>query len=177
MHRTLLRFENLQQIVGGDDLSVILLTDEARQRALSVVCDADMTRQLLIRLRGSRDICRTMLPEVLLKMLHSSYEMLIVGVYDGQYQVMMMDTASGESRRIRMSDAVLLSMISHIPLYIEDRLMKQQSVAFDEHATGVAIPINSMETERLKIALKNAVEEENYELASQLRDELKRRKS
>ena len=176
MHRTLLRFENLQQIVGGDDLSVILLTDEARQRALSVVCDADMTRQLLIRLRGSRDICRTMLPEVLLKMLRSSYEMLIVGVYDGQYQVMMMDTANGESRRIRMSDAVLLSIISHIPLYIEDRLMKQQSVAFDEHATGVAIPINSMETERLKVALKNAVEEENYELASQLRDELKRRK-
>ena len=79
-------------------------------------------------------------------MLRSSYEMLIVGVYDGQYQVMMMDTANGESRRIRMSDAVLLSIISHIPLYIEDRLMKQQSVAFDEHATGVAIPINSMET-------------------------------
>lgn len=176
MDRVLLRFENLQQIVGGEDLSVILLTDEARQRALSVVCDADMTRQLVLRLRGKRDVIRTMLPEVLLQLLPSDYEMMIVGVFDGQYQVMLVDTATGNSLRIRMSDAILLSIISKIPLYIESRLMRRQSVAFDENATGVAIPINSMETDRLRIALKNAVEEENYELASQLRDEIKRRK-
>ena len=176
MDRVLLRFENLQQIVGGEDLSVILLTDEARQRALSVVCDADMTRQLIMRLRGKRDVVKTMLPEVLVRLLPSDLEMLIVGVYEGQYQVMLVDTATGNSLRIRMSDAILLSIISKIPLYIESRLMRRQSMAFDENATGVAIHINSMETDRLRIALKNAVEEENYELASQLRDEIKRRK-
>ena len=116
-----------------------------------------------------------MLPEVLLQLLPSSYEMMIVGIYDGQYQVMLMDMESGESVRIRTSDAVLLSIISHVPLYIEERLMQRQSVAFEEHATGVSIPINSMDTARLKAALKNAVEEENYELASQLRDEINRR--
>ena len=117
-----------------------------------------------------------MLPEVLVRLLPSDLEMLIVGVYEGQYQVMLVDTATGNSLRIRMSDAILLSIISKIPLYIESRLMRRQSMAFDENATGVAIPINSMETDRLRIALKNAVEEENYELASQLRDEIKRRK-
>ena len=176
MKRTLLRFENLQQIAGSDELSVILLTDEPRKRALSVVCDTDMTRQLLIRLRGNAKVCRTMLPEALLQLLPSSYEMMIVGVYDGQYQVMLMDTENGNSVRVRTSDAVLLSIISHIPLYIEERLMAQQSVPYDEHATGVAIPINSMDKPRLRAALKNAVEEENYELASQLRDEINRRK-
>ena len=170
MDRVLLRFENLQQIVGGENLSVILLTDETRQRALSVVCDADMTHQLITRLRGKRDVVKTMLPEVLVQLLPSDLEMLIVGVYEGQYQVML------NCIRIRMSDAILLSIISKVPLYIESRLMKRQSIPFDENATGVAIPINSMETERLRIALKNAVEEENYELASQLRDEIKRRK-
>ena len=163
--------------MSSEELSVILLTDEARKRALSVVCDAEMTRQLLMRLKGNREVCRTMLPEVLLQLLPSRYEMMIVGVYDGQYQVMLMDLESGDSVRVRTSDAVLLSIISHIPLYIEERLMNRQSVPFDEHATGVAIPINSMDTPRLKAALKNAVEEENYELASQLRDEIKRRKT
>jgi bifunctional DNase/RNase len=176
MKRTLLRFENLQQIAGSDELSVILLTDEPRKRALSVVCDTDMTRQLLIRLRGNAKVYHTMLPEALLQLLPSSYEMMIVGVYDGQYQVMLMDTEDGNSVRVRTSDAVLLSIISHIPLYIEERLMAQQSVPYDEHATGVAIPINSMDIPRLRAALKNAVEEENYELASQLRDEINRRK-
>ena len=166
----------MQQIVGSEELSVILLTDQARKRALSVVCDADMTRQMLIRLQGNRELCRTMLPEALLQLLPSSYELMIVGVYDGQYQVMLMDVMSGDSVRVRMSDAVLLSIISHIPLYIEERLMERQSVPFDENAKGVSIPINSMDTSRLKAALQNAVDEENYELASQLRDEINRRK-
>ena len=176
MERILLRFENIQQIAGSDDLSVILLTDTERQRVLTVVCDIEMARQLLIRLRGNKELTRTMLPEALLQLLPSRYEMMIVGVFDGQYQVMLMDMANGNSARIRTSDAVLLSIISNVPLYIEKRLMEHQSAPFDEHAQGVAIPINSMDTPRLKAALQNAVDEENYELASQLRDEIKRRK-
>lgn len=53
--------------------------------------------------------------------------------------------------------------------------MKRQSTPFDETATGIAIPINTMDEPRLQMALKNAIDEENYELASQLRDEIKRR--
>jgi len=177
MQRILLRFENLQQLVGSEELGIVILTDETRQRALSVVCDADMTHQLMLRMKGNREVCKTMLPEVLLQMLPSSYEMMIVGVYDGQYQVMLMEMEHGQTVRIRISDAVLLSIISHVPLYIEERLMQRQGVPFDENAKGIAIPINSMDTPRLKIALKNAVEDENYELASQLRDEIKRRSS
>ena len=176
MKRTLLRFENIRQIVGTDELSVVLLTDLEQRRTLSVVCDQDMTKQMMMRLNGKREVCRTLLPEVLVKLLPSTYEMMIVGIYDGQYQVMLMDTQSGESQRIRISDAILLSLISKVPLYIEDRLMERQSVPFDEHASGVSIPINTMDTARLKLALKSAVEDENYELASQLRDEIKRRR-
>ena len=176
MQRTLLRFENLQQVVGSEELSVIMLTDELRKRLLTVVCDQDMTRQLKLRL-SRPDVCRTMLPEVLLQMLPSHYEMLIVGIYDGQYQVMLMNIDTGESVRMRMSDAVLLSVISNVPLYIEERLMQQQCQPFDEQATGVAIPINTMDMLRLKRCLNHAVEEENYELASQLRDEINRRKN
>ena len=39
-----------------------------------------------------------------------------------------------------------------------------------------SIPVNSVSVEALKEALKRAVEDENYELASQLRDEIERRK-
>ena len=50
-----------------------------------------------------------------------------------------------------------------------------QSSPFDAEATGVSVPINTIDVKRLKQILGNAVEEENYELASQIRDELKRR--
>ena len=155
-------------------MSVILMTDMDRQRALSVVCDELMTKELMLRLNGN-PICQNLVPETLLHFLPSQYEMMVVGVYDGQYQVMLMDMASAQTERIRMSDAVLLMLISRVPLYIEEGLMQRQCVSFDEHSTGVAIPINTMDVEKLREMLGHAVEDENYELASQIRDEIKRR--
>nr|MCR5680397.1 DUF151 domain-containing protein [Prevotella sp.] len=177
MRCTPLRFESIQQIVGNDDVSVIILTDEARQRALSIVCDADMTHQITLRLQGKEDECKNMLPEVLWQMLSKdTYELMVVGIFNGQYQVVLMNIDTKTNVRLRMADAILLHLISHIPLYIENGLMGRQCAPFDEKATGVAIPINTMDLERLKSALDHAVEVENYKLASQLRDEIKRRK-
>lgn len=175
MERIRLRFENIQQVVGSDDLSVILLTDENRQRALSVICDRQMSHQLVMRLQ-SPDCCGQMLPEVLVRMLTSECEIMIYGIYDGQYQVVLEDRHHESYSRLRISDAILLNIISGYPLYIEETLMRHQSIPFDENAKGVAIPINTMDSRRLSMALERAISEEDYELASQLRDELKRRK-
>ena len=173
MKRTLLRFENVQQLVGGEGMAVIILTDEERKRALSVVCDEPMSQQLQMRIANPK-ACRNMLPETLLGLLPESYEMLVCGLLDGQYQVMLMN-GIGDSVRLRMSDAVLLNLISDIPLYIEDNLMERQCTPFDERAQKIAIPINTMDLSRLQSALADAVENENYELASQLRDEINKR--
>lgn len=175
MERIRLRFECLQQIVGTSEMSVLMLTDEGRQRALSLVCDEQMTHQLMLRVNRP-EVCKALLPEVLVQMTAlENFEMMVLGIFDGQYQVVLMDMVNGTTVRIRMSDAVLLTLIARVPLYIEENLMKRQCVVFNEHATGVAIPINTMDTHSLKMALDHAVEEENYELASQLRDEINSR--
>lgn len=173
MRKIRLRFENMQQVMGGDGIAIIVLTDMERMNAITVVCDEPMTQQILQRIKNPR-LCRTMLPEALLGLLPSKYEMMVFGLYQGQYQVVLMDE-KGESARLRMSDAVLLMLISDIPLYIEDSLMRRQSTPYDETATGISIPINTMDVPRLEIALQRAIEDENYELASQLRDEIRRR--
>ncbi|MBP5338141.1 MAG: UvrB/UvrC motif-containing protein [Prevotella sp.] len=165
----------MQQVSGGDGIAIVLLTDEERRRALTVICDEPIQQQLLLRLKAPKE-CATMLPEALLTLLPSTYELMVFGLYDGQYQVAMMGN-DGETVRLRMSDAVLLTLMSDIPLYIEEGLMARQSVPFEEKATGIAIPINTMDVGRLKLVMQKAVDEENYELASQLRDEIKRRHS
>lgn len=163
----------MQQVKGGDGMAVILLTDMQRMRAITVVCDEQAMQQIMMRLQNP-EICRTMLPEALLGLLPSKYEMMVFGLYQGQYQVVLMDE-KGETARLRMSDAVLLMTMSDIPLYIEEKLMSRQSTPYDETATGIAIPINTMDVPRLKTALQRAIDDEDYELASQLRDEIKRR--
>ncbi|MBQ7510860.1 MAG: UvrB/UvrC motif-containing protein [Prevotella sp.] len=173
MRRTLLRFERLQQIVGGEGMAVIILTDMERKNAVSVVCDEPMSQQIQMRVSNPK-LCKNMLPETLLSLLTSSYEMMICGLFEGQYQVVLMDDI-GNLVRLRMSDAVLLSLMSDIPLYIENGLMERQCYPYDEKADSIAIPINTMDLPRLKMAMEKAVEDENYELASQLRDEINRR--
>lgn len=163
----------MQQVKGGDGMGVIILTDMQRMHAITVVCDEPMMQQMYQRAQNPK-LCHAMLPEALVSLLPSKYELMVFGLFQGQYQVVLM-SEKGDTARLRMSDAVLLMMISDIPLYIEENLMKRQSTAFDETATGIAIPINTMDEPRLQMALKHAIDEENYELASQLRDEIKRR--
>ncbi len=170
-----LRFENIQQVMGSNDFSVILLTDLARQRALSIICDETMTHQIVLR-ANHPETCKNMLPEALVQMLPGQYELMIYGIHDGQYQVVLQDKEFRNSVRLRISDAVLLHLISNYPIYIEEKLMKRQCIPFEENAKGVAIPINTMDTKGLNAALQKAVNDENYELASQIRDEIKRRK-
>ena len=68
-----------------------------------------------------------------------------------------------------------LSLVGDIPLYIESGLMRRQSVAYRENSRGVSLPVNTISDEMLQAALDKAIADENYELASHLRDEKKRR--
>ena len=76
---------------------------------------------------------------------------------------------------IRASDAVLLFIVADIPFYIESVPMKRQSVLYKENSRGVSLPVNTISDEMLQSALDKAIADENYELASHLRDEKKRR--
>ena len=61
------------------------------------------------------------------------------------------------------------------PITIGEALLEHQYMR--EVGDGMySIPVNSVSVDALKEALKRAVEDENYELASQLRDEIERRK-
>lgn len=75
----------------------------------------------------------------------------------------------------RASDGLLLATAVNCPVTIEETLLEHQYMR--EVSEGVySMPVNSVSYTALEQALQRAIEEENYELASQLRDELKRRK-
>ena len=178
MNRVRLYFKDLSEIVGSKGFAVARLIDGDGQRVISIICDKAVTNQLSMRITRMPGRER-LLPEVLCYLLQAEgsncMELMVYDIFDGQYQVTLLHRPNLSLRPIRMSDAVLLSMISNYPLYIEESLMQRQCIPFDENAKGVAIPINTMDSRRLHIALEKAIDEENYELASQLRDELKRR--
>ncbi|MGN1375977.1 MAG: bifunctional nuclease domain-containing protein [Prevotella sp.] len=179
MPKVRLYFSGVSEIVGGSDIALIILSDESRMRQLSIVCDKAMAVQIELRVK-SVPITSIMLPEVLCRLLRmdemSSYEIHIDGINDGQYIMRLANTASGRSDQLRASDAILLSVISDIPLYIDQSLLLRQSVPFNSSHRGISIPINSLSEDMLNTALEQAIKDENYEMASYVRDEINRRK-
>ena len=101
---------------------------------------------------------------------------LITDIVDGQYKVYVFNADTLDYTPIRASDAVLLSMVADIPIFISETLMRQQSVEYTGKKTGVTVPINAISIPMLEESLKKAIDSENYEMASKLRDEINKRK-
>lgn len=178
MAKEKLIFKGVSEIVGAEDIGLLILTDEKNMRQISIVCDKAMAVQLELRTKNI-PIVNIMLPEVLCKMFNinenSEYELFIDDIIDGQYKTILYDKKNMQSFIIRASDAVLLSYVGKVPIYIDSALMARQSVLYKENSRGVSLPVNTISDKMLQAALEKAILDENYELASHLRDEKKKR--
>ena len=180
MSRTQLFFKSISEIVGSDGMAVIILTDKEAKRSVSVVCDNIMRWQ--IGLRGiAHDKNALFLPEVMTSLLADvvsldEYEITVSDIVDGEYQTKITNTRTLVEHRIRLSDAVLLSQVSNIHIYMDDGLLMRQSSPYKADTNRMAIPINTLSTEKLQEEIDKAIETENYRLASHIKEELNRRK-
>ena len=174
-----LKFKSVSEIVGTEDIGLLILVDEEEKRQLTITCDRSMLVQFRLRIQHV-PIVNLLLPEVLWQTLGeqsgaSSFRIVITDLMEGQYRVVLCRQDTQEMISIRAGDGVLLSYISGIPIYIESVLMQKQSVAYQGESSGLAIPVNTITDDMLAKALEKAISTENYELASRLRDEKYRR--
>lgn len=150
-----------------------------KERQVTIVCDKNMEYQFGLRMSGQVNT-NLLLPEVLTNVVKVQggmrFEVLISDVIDGEYKCMLVNETTFESLPMRASDAILFALVSNSPIYMEYNLMMRQSVRFSADPHGMAIPINALSDVMLQKALDKAVTDEDYELASSIRDEMNRRK-
>ena len=78
----------------------------------------------------------------------------------------------------RTSDAIVLSLRAGFPLYVyEDILEKEHLRNISSDGSSYTMSINSVDIDMLKRAMDEAVQCEDYERASQLRDEIRKREN
>jgi len=178
MDRIELKFMGVSEIMSTDKIGLIVLADMDETRDISVMCDRSMVDQILLRVKNVERTSH-LLPEVLVNVLQNQtmldFMLVFSDVIDGEYQVTLYNRASLVPVRMRASDAVLLHVISKIPIYIERGLFMRQSAPYEASNTKVAIPLNTLSEDLLKAALEDAIAHEQYEMASTLRDEINRR--
>lgn len=178
--KTKLKLMGVSEIVGIDDVALLGLIDEAQQRQLIITCDKNMRGQILRYLTNKQEF-KKCLPMVMGDILSSmglvNVEVNLLSIHDGEYETELVDTVSNRHFPIRCSDGILLAVANDYPIYASFSLMLAQSVPFKSGQTKIGLPLSVLSENMLQMSLKKAIELENFEMASNLRDELKKRHS
>lgn len=186
-----LKVQGVTDVNSENIFSLLIVTDINEERQLAIMVDPNMRHEFALR-RGkyvgddihrktATEMLSFMLPETLSAiikyMTQLELSVVIVNIFDGEYKAILEDQKTGTSFPIRVSDGILLAYAdSHIPLYIEEVLWKNQSTKYmGENARGISLPLNTLTTDMLKEALQKCIDEEKYEIAEQLKKELERR--
>lgn len=178
MNKTRLLFRGISEIVGTTEMGLLILADQSNKRQIAIICDKSMEHAFSMRM-GNTAICSKMLPEILCglnpEMNGEHYEVTFLSIVEGEYQSVLLNKETLEMTKVRASDGVLLSHIAHLDIYMEERLFLKQSVPLEKGQSKMALPINALSKQMLEQALEKAIANEDYELASSLRDELQKR--
>lgn len=179
--RLKLLFQHATDIMDSTDEGLLILTDSNESRQVAIPCPEDKVRFLARRMKHDKQFDQE-LPDVLTQMLlwqdNAHYETVIDSVGDGHYHAFINDRDTLLELPIKAEDAVILNYLSNgdIPIYIDSVLFMKQSTPYDAHSKGVSLPVNTISEAMLKVSLEKAIKDENYELASRLRDEMNLRK-
>ena len=173
-----LQLKGIAKIVGNDDLALLELVTNDGLKQLPIVCESTMVHEFGLRL-SNVPIRNKLLPEVLWQAFGSGQQEKLQIIYadfhEGEFKVFLHHDETNEQWQVRASDAILLALIGGIPVYAEQKVVDRCATPVDTSGKGVAMPLALLPTELLREQMEKAVANEDYEMASLLRDELKKR--
>lgn len=160
-------------------LPIVIGTPEAQSIAI-VMENISPPRPL------THDLLHTILKELTIELV----EVCIYKFEDGAFFSELFLKQNGMEFRIdsRTSDAVALAIRTNSPIYTTEEIMQQMAIVFDEHEPSstkeqpeTEVPetteenIADLSADALQKKLREAINEENYEFATRLRDEINQR--
>jgi len=168
----------------------LVLAEEHGMRRLVVMVGTPEAQSIAFKLQDSappRPLTHDLLYSILVAY---DIELLEVNIYKYNDGVFFSRLSLRQENRIveiesRTSDAVSIALRTSSPIYTTESIMSSLSVVFDESnmmkenldkdELDLPLDYSLLEIDEIKVMLREAVREEDYELASMLRDELKKR--
>ena len=175
---SLLLIKSVSEILGIKDVALVSLVNATETRQIVVSCELEM-RDLIMKYMTDRPETQMLFPSVVNDILatrdKSSLEVRINGVKDGVYQTEIYDRLTQKSFPIRCSDGIFMSVACKLHIYASAEVMRLHSIPYVTGATKVGLPLSVLADKMLTNSLQMAFETENYEMSSNLRDELNKR--
>lgn len=177
MHK--LKFVGAFGLPQDEDTFVLSLCDENEERAVSIVTNRSLAhefRDFQDETVDTQDRLPFVLCSLIKKGLGFHHNIQFHGVKDVGLQAQLVDLLTDERIPLRQDEAVFLSVISGVEMYADLDVFRYFSTPVNKKSMQVALPILSLPDKMLQVALKEAINQENYESASFIRDEINRRK-
>lgn len=168
----------------------LVLAEDMGARRLMVVVGTPEAQSIAFQLQGTpppRPLTHDLLCNILDKFGVSVIEINIYKYADGVFysRIMVKQGLYITEVESRTSDAVGIALRTGAPIYTTEYIMQELGVVFEDASIEkdaytsdeVDIPLDYslLEIKELKNMLDSAIENEDYELASIIRDELKKR--
>ena len=156
----------LEEVEGGRKLPIIIGHLEAQ--AIKV---------MMVKYQAPRPLTHDLFPTLTLHLGATLKQIVIYKAKDGVFYSYLYFDKEGEEFKIdaRTSDAVALALRYKCPMYTTESIMDSEHL-HDMGKGKFSVPISSVSLQMLEEALQSAIEKEEYEQASQLRDEICKRK-
>ena len=172
----------------------LVFSEEQGIRRLPIVIGTPEAQSIAIVMEGitpPRPLTHDLICSIWKELGIQLKEVVIYKFEEGAFFSELLIEQKGTEYRIdsRTSDAVALAIRTNSPIFTTEEIMRNMAVVFDEHneqsaADPLQEPTDRREEEltvlrldALKERLREAVNEENYELATRLRDEINRREN
>ena len=178
MEKIKLVYQGAFAIPDAEEAYVVTLTDTQEVRALSIVTDKPMANEIKFH-QLDKDVKHPHLVDVLAKMICEQGPQNYHVVFEANGKIgpkaKLVNVITSTEYSLPQDEAVLLSVAAGLEIFTNMEVLQNFTTPFSKDVMSVALPIVGLPDSLLKKALEKAVEEENYEGASFIRDEMKRR--
>lgn len=157
----------LEEVDGGRKIPIIIGHLEAQ--AIKV---------MMVKYRPPRPLTHDLFQSLTMQLGTELKKILIYKAKDGVFYSYLYFEKDGEEIKVdsRTSDAVALALRYRCPMYATEEVVANEHL-HDLGEGKFSVPITSVSLQMLEEALAAAIEKEDYEQASHLRDEIRRRKA
>ena len=185
----------IRQSDSQNNAYVLLLNEVSGNRQLPIVIGWCEARSIAIALDGSEEPGRPLTHD-LFKTFGDTYNItvqkivihtLIEGIFHASFHCKHNESNQESSIDARTSDAIALAIRYKCPIFTYEDILLRASITIDsneddkklrpkeEEKKEKSSKLSSYSIQKLNKVLKNAIEKEDYEMASKIRDEIKRR--
>ena len=175
-----LKIHDMSSTLHPADAYALVLEEKEGGRKLPIIIghlEAQAIKVMMVKYQPPRPLTHDLFKTFTEQLGVTMTKMLIYKAKGGVFYSYIYLDKDGEELKIdaRTSDAVALALRYRCPMYATEEVIESEHLQ-DLGEGKFSVPITSVSLQMLEEALALAVEKEDYEQASHLRDEIRRRK-